>query len=99
MSFKKELEWHFTKDELPEIPEGHKNIDVFIVAESGSILQTGFSKYGFNTTDFSGTSWARPAKEERKTAIRTRAWAYIPEDWTKTFFPEEYEEVAEDETV
>ena len=96
---KLELDWHFTKDEMPEIPEGQRDIWLFIASESGAYYNVSYSKYGFNTTDWSGTRLADDEKTARKTAIPVRAWAYIPEDWNKTFFPEEYEEVAEDETV
>ena len=98
MSFKKELEWHLANEELPVLPKHRLTISVFIVAETGYLTSVTYSKYGFNTTDWTGTSDERPEEEERKYAIKARAWAYIPDDWNETFFPEE-NEVAEDETV
>ena len=98
MSFKKELEWHFTTEELPVLPNGRLNSTVLIVSESGRLASVSYSKYGFNTTDWTGTKWEEDEETARKTAIDVRAWAYIPDDWNKTFFPEE-NEVAEDETV
>ena len=94
---KLELDWHFTKDELPEVTEERKNIDLFVVVESGAFYNVTYSKYGFNTTDWDGTEFELPEKKKRSTAIPTRAWAYIPEDWKDIFFPKEKE--TEDETV
>ena len=94
---KLELDWHFTKDEMPEIPEGQRDIWLFIASESGAYYNVSYSKYGFNTTDWDGTEFELPEKEKGKTAIPTRAWAYIPEEWNDIFFPEEKE--TKDETV
>ena len=94
---KLELDWHFTKDEMPEIPEGQRNIWLFIVAESGAYYDVTYSKYGFNTTDWDGTEFEEPAGKKRRTAIPTRAWAYIPKEWDDIFFP--VKEETEDETV
>lgn len=92
MSFKKEFEWHFTKDEMPKLPNGARNVNLFCVAESGWVTTLGYSKYGFNTSDY-----GQAEDREQKSQIPVRAWAYIPDDWNETFFPEESE--AADETV
>ena len=95
---KLELDWHFTKDEMPEVPEGKRYIWLFIVSESGAFYNVSYSKYGFNTTDWDGTELEDATEEEkRRTAIPTRAWSYIPEEWNDVFFPEKKE--TEDETV
>ena len=96
MSKKVTLEWFSPEEKMPELPKGTYNIQVFIVSKQGGWITTvGYSKYGFNTSDFSEyKDWIyEPIHTDSE--LKVRAWAYIPEELMEIA----KEEDTEDETV
>lgn len=96
MIMKTTLEWFSPEEKLPELPKGTHNIQVFIVtAKGGWITTVGYSKYGFNTSDFSEYKDWIGEPSHKDSELKARAWAYIPEELIEIAKAEE----EEDETV